>query len=367
MPFVVKFTWNSLPMARQQQYITQVLNYWAKMEKTLVGRAITRVWRDEATREREAIIQFAEPENVAQLKHIGRIKSSVLQEDERIHKSDYAPAKIKLTLLADLGVSTKKTLYGINICIRDSPAIVRGSAGFMALVGELAPALLGGQLTEWIAVPRTSKMDADRGIGNWYYCRIHGIAAEYILTSGQTSIDMTKPYEALIVFEMMPRATLLAWNHCGSFGRHEALVEGKATCDTSGNCQYCGIDTQKATYLLHEKECPDKGISKKCFRCKGSLKNAKHSPIDTSLCNLALEAKMKADRRRRDIQLFFNCKLEQEFVKKSATHQEDGAKLLRLRSRIHQTRADLERYVSANRKLAEAIHPEMKVIEDTDD
>ena len=204
-------------------------------------------------------------------------------------------------------------------------------------------------------------MDADHNVSHWYYCRVHGLAAEFILTSAQTSLDMTKPYEALIMFEMMPRAVLPACYHCGSFGRHEAVLEGRASCDSSGHCQFCGIDTQKTTYLLHEKECPDKGISRKCFRCKGSLKNAKHSPIDTSLCNSALEAKMKAERRRRDLQLFFNCKLESGFIKKAEEHQEDGAKLLRLRSRIGQTRADLEKYVSSTRKFTESVHPEMKV------
>ena len=360
MPFAVRFSWNSLAMARQQQYITQVLSHWARMEKTMVGRAIVRVWREDATREREATIQFAEPENVAQLKHIGKIKLSVLQEDERITKVDNAPAKVKLILSSDSGVSAKKPLYGINICIRDFPTAVRGSQSLMVSIGELSPALLGGQLTDWTAVPRTSKMDADNNISHWYYCRVHGLAAEYILTSAQTSLNMSKPYEALIMFEAMPRASLPACYHCGSFGRHEATLEGKATCDTSGHCQYCGIETQKTTYLLHEKECPDKDISRKCFRCKGSLKSAKHSPIDISLCNAAFEAKMKAERRRRDLQLFFNCKLELGFIKKAEEHQEDGAKLLRLRSRIGQTRADLEKYVSSTRKLTESVHPEMK-------
>ena len=126
MPFAVRLTWNSLPMARQQQYITQVLSFWSKLGKTMVGRAITRVWREDATREREAIIQFAEPENVAQLKHIGKIKLSVLQEDERITKSDNSPAKVRLVMFNDSGVSSKKPLYGINICIRDFPTPVKG-------------------------------------------------------------------------------------------------------------------------------------------------------------------------------------------------------------------------------------------------
>ena len=86
--------------------------------------------------------------------------------------------------------------------------------------------------------------------------------------------------------------------------------------------------------------------------------------VDVSLCNSALEAKMKAERRRRDLQLFFNYKLEMNIIKKAEEHQEDGAKLLRLRSRIGQTRADLEKYVSFTRKFTEIVHPEMKSAED---
>ena len=58
MPMAIKFGWNSLPVPRQQQFISQVLSVWSKLEKTLVGKAIIRVWRDESDRERAAYIQF---------------------------------------------------------------------------------------------------------------------------------------------------------------------------------------------------------------------------------------------------------------------------------------------------------------------
>ena len=367
MPMAIKLMWNSLPVPRQQQFISHALSVWSKLEKTLVGKAIMRVWREDSDRDRAAYIQFSEPENSAQLVHIGKIKLTILMADDMVFGIDNAPAKARIVLLNESGTDSRKVLYGINISIRNLPTSIKGSDQFSAMVGGISPALLGGQLTDWISVPRTAKIDADMGVGSWFFCKIHGLAAEYLLSTGQTSLDMTKPYEGICMFETMPKALLNACHHCGAFGRHEATLEGKPSCDTSGHCQYCGMDTQKSTFLLHEKECPDKGVTRKCFRCKGSLKNAKHSPVDTTLCKSALEAKAKADRRRREFQLYYNNKLERNFCKLAEDHLEDGPKILKLRAQVNKSRDDLERYVSSTRRLVEAVHPHLKEKMEDDD
>ena len=132
------------------------------------------------------------------------------------------------------------------------------------------------------------------------------------------------------------------------------------------NCFNMTLEHKEYQMQNSQGICPDKGIFRKCFRCKDSLKCVKHSPIDISLCSPVIEAKIKADHKRRDFQLFLNNKLELKFMKLAKELQEVGAKLLRLRAKVHETMADLVKCVGSTRKLAEAIHLQLRRPEDDD-
>ena len=364
LPYAVKFTWNSLPVVKQQQFINHVLGYWKSLEKTNVSRIIMRPWRIDADRDRSVYIQFLEPDNVSQFKHLGKIKMSVLVGESQVFKTDFAPVKAGVVYLGEAGVDARKSMYGINISLHHYDGDTKGHEGFKIEIGMRSLVLLGAQLSEWVFVPCTAKKESDNGVGFVHYTRIHGLVAEHLLKTGQTSLDMDKPYCGVIKFESMPKGSLSGCSHCGSFGRHEAYKDGLPSCDSSGYCQFCGIETQRATYAIHEKECPDKGITKRCFRCKATLGDANHSPLDVNMCGAALEARAKADRRRREFQLYFNSKLEREFLKIADEQQEDGAKLLRYRSRVHSRKEELEKYVSRTRKLVESLNPHLKTSND---
>ena len=96
LPYAVKFTWNSLPVVKQQQFINHVLGYWKSLEKTTVSRIIMRLWRMDADRDRSVYIQFLEPDNVSQFKHLGKIKMSVLVGEPQVFKTDFVPVKAGL-------------------------------------------------------------------------------------------------------------------------------------------------------------------------------------------------------------------------------------------------------------------------------